>query len=88
MTLTLNAESLTDGIRFDFGQVRADLIDARYEQQRKDTPAARARLQDCMTRMNAVLDMWNDSAPARGVVHARRTATLSAPEAMGSSNTS
>jgi hypothetical protein len=62
MTLVLDADSLTCTIRTDFDEACAQLREARLEWRRKDTPGARARVGACLARVDAVLDMWNDTA--------------------------
>lgn len=64
MTLTLDTGTLPDGVREDLDRLRLHLIRAREEQQRKDTPAARALVQLCLHRMDAVLDLWNATVQA------------------------
>jgi hypothetical protein len=59
MTLTPAADRLEDSIHQQLDRARTALIHARSEQRRKDTPAARARVQACLATMDAVLDMWN-----------------------------
>ena len=62
MTLTLDFESLIDSVRNDFDGAVVQLREARSEQRRKDTPAARARVRACLAHVDAVLDMRNDVA--------------------------
>lgn len=62
MTLTLTVESMTDSIQVEFDAARVDLVIARQELGRKDTPAARARVAACLARLDAALDMWNEIA--------------------------
>ena len=62
MTLPLDSESLIDSVRNDFDESVVQLREARLEQRRKDTPAARARVRACLGRVDAVLDMRNDVA--------------------------
>ena len=61
-TLPLDSESLIDSVRNDFDESVVQLREARLEQRRKDTPAARARVRACLGRVDAVLDMRNDVA--------------------------
>jgi hypothetical protein len=61
MTAVLSTDDRrTDGIQLEFDQARADVIDARLDERRKDTPAARARVAGALARLDAVLDRWND----------------------------
>ena len=62
MTLVLDADSLTGSIRTDFDEACAQLREARLGWARKDTPAARIRVRAALARVDAVLDMWNDTA--------------------------
>jgi hypothetical protein len=61
MDLVLEADRLTESIRPEFDEARRDLIQARLDQRRKDTPAARARVEYCLARMDLLLDLWNES---------------------------
>jgi len=82
--VSLTSTSLEDSILLDFAAACADLAEAKQAVRTEDTPAARVRLQACVALVDAVLDLGN--ASVRG--QRRSTATLSAPEATGSSNTS
>jgi hypothetical protein len=60
--------TLTDDLRTDLLQARADLIDARRAQQDKDTPDHRAAVGQQRDRVDALLDLYLDlSASATGV---------------------
>jgi hypothetical protein len=62
MELVLDVDLLTEGIRPAFDEARRDLIEACLDQRRKDTPAARARVEYSSARMDLLLDLWNQSA--------------------------
>ena len=64
MTLVANVDTLPDSIQLDLDLARAELVDARLAQRRKDTPAARARVEACLRSLDALLDLWNDSSAA------------------------
>jgi hypothetical protein len=49
--------SLRDELSVDFSRARAQLAEARLRQDEKDTPANRAAVAECWTRIDAVLDM-------------------------------
>jgi hypothetical protein len=49
--------SLCDELSIDFSRACAQLAEARLRQDEKDTPANRAAVADCWTRIDAVLDM-------------------------------
>jgi hypothetical protein len=55
-----------DTIELDFLSACADLAQAKRARQAKDTPAARARLQECAARVDTILDRSNDLARDRG----------------------
>jgi hypothetical protein len=65
MEPVLDVDPLIVGIRREFDHARAELVEARLDQLRKDTAAARARVEDCVARMDAVLDQWNEWAEVR-----------------------
>ncbi len=52
--------TLTDDLRTDLLQARADLLDARRAQQDKDTPAARAAVALHREQVDALLDLYLD----------------------------
>ena len=54
------ATSLEDSLKYGFDAARLDLVAARREQQRKDTPAARRRVAECQQQVDRILDTWND----------------------------
>ena len=64
MTLVADVDTLPDSIRLDLDLARAELVDARLAQRRKDTPAARARVEACRRSLDVLLDLWNDSSAA------------------------
>lgn len=58
MTATLSDRTLDD-VQEDFVWACALLTSARREQRATDTPAARAQLELCQARVDAILDDWN-----------------------------
>ena len=64
MTLVANVDTLPDSIQLDLDLARAELVDARFAQRRKDTPAARARVEACLRSLDVLLDLWNDTSSA------------------------
>lgn len=58
MTVTLSDRTL-DRVQEDFAWACALLAMARRARQAKDTPAARAELELCQARVDAILDGWN-----------------------------
>ena len=61
MTLVANVDTLPDRIQLDLDLARVELVDARLAQRRKDTPAARARVEACLRSLDVLLDLWIDS---------------------------
>jgi hypothetical protein len=61
----LTAAGLEDSILLDFRTACADLAEAKQAVRARDTPAARARLQECVALVDAVLDLSNATASAR-----------------------
>ena len=59
--MILVAESPTRTLELDFREACEQLRSARAGRARKDTPAARRQVEECMTHVNAVLDQWNGS---------------------------
>lgn len=51
-------------LHVEFDLARLELVEARRAQEQKDTPAARLRLAKCRSRVDRVLDRWNDVVPA------------------------
>ena len=47
----------------DLGLARLELREARRAQQAKDTPAARQRVAAARSRVDELLDMWNQLLP-------------------------
>jgi hypothetical protein len=62
MDLVLDVDRVTEGIRPQLAEARRDLIQARLDQRRKDTLAARAHVEYCSARIDLLLDRWNQSA--------------------------
>ena len=60
--MNLTATGLEDSILLDFRTACADLAEAKRAVRAKDTPAARARLQECAARVDAILDLRNAAA--------------------------
>jgi len=58
MTATLTDRTLDD-VQEDFFWACALLTSARGELRAKDTPAARAQLELCQARVDAILGDWN-----------------------------
>ena len=54
----LDAE-LNERLHLRFDLARLELEKARLAQRRKDTPAARLRVAQCMHTVDRVLDAWN-----------------------------
>lgn len=50
-------------LQLEFDLARLELVEARLEQQQKDTPAARSRVAECRSRVDKVLDTWNAVVP-------------------------
>ena len=59
--MILVEENPTRTLELDFREACEELRSARVSKARKDTPAARREIQDCLARVNAVLDQWNAS---------------------------
>jgi hypothetical protein len=57
--VTLTAVSLQDTLESDFAVACAHLAQAKLSVRVKDTPAARARVDECARRVDARLDMSN-----------------------------
>jgi hypothetical protein len=64
MELVLDVDHLP-GIQLELDQARTKLLEASLDQRRKDTPAARVRLAECIAYVDLLLDQWNDPAPDR-----------------------
>jgi hypothetical protein len=63
--VNLATTSLEDSILLDFRTACADLAEAKQAVRARDTPAARARLEECAALVDAVLDLSNATASAR-----------------------
>lgn len=48
----------TADLRVDFDLARLELAEARASRAAKDTPAARAWVEHCRTRLDGILDRW------------------------------
>jgi hypothetical protein len=59
--MTTVTVSLREELRHDFSQARSDLARARLRHAKKDTPAERAAVADCLMRIDTVLDMYLES---------------------------
>ena len=55
------SDSLFDGILLDVQQAYADLCEVTDACRTRDDTDAQARLRQCRTRLDALLDMWNDA---------------------------
>ncbi len=60
--MNLVADSVVDTIRIEFQLACTELRDARRAQVAQDSPASRARVEQAQDRVDAVLDMWNETA--------------------------
>jgi hypothetical protein len=49
---------LAEELQHDFSRARAQLTLARLHRAKKDTPANRAAVAECLARIDAVLDMY------------------------------
>jgi hypothetical protein len=63
--LATRSEELLDDefderLHLEFDLARLELVEARAAQEQKDTPAARLRVAECRSRVDSVLDRWND----------------------------
>jgi hypothetical protein len=56
-------DTLPDSLRVDFAVARLELDEARSSRAAKDTPAARARVEQCGARLDRILDMWLEADP-------------------------
>jgi hypothetical protein len=59
--MDLLCDTLRGSLRLEFDLARLDLAQARQAQRAKDTPAVRARLDECRARLDHILDDWNRS---------------------------
>lgn len=51
------SDTLPDSLRVDFDLARLELAEARASRATKDTPAARAWVEQCRARLDRILDM-------------------------------
>ena len=56
----LLVDEFGEGLHVEFDLARLELVEARRAQEQKDTPPARLRLAECRSRVDRVLDRWND----------------------------
>ncbi len=56
--MTAIRTSLAEELRQEFCRARVQLSRARVSQARKDTPAHRAAVAECRSRIDAILDMY------------------------------
>lgn len=54
---------LADALGLDLSLACQEFGQARQRQTEKDTPAHRAAVAECLTRVDACLDMWLDLHP-------------------------
>jgi|tagenome__1003787_1003787.scaffolds.fasta_scaffold14590153_1 hypothetical protein len=59
--MTVVLHSLPRELHLDFARAREELADARRRQWQKDTPQHRSAVAACLTRIDAVLDMYLES---------------------------
>jgi hypothetical protein len=55
----ITADGAPDVLLVEFELARLDLAAATAAQRRKDTPAARRQVADCLARIDGILDSWN-----------------------------
>jgi hypothetical protein len=58
------ADTLGETIRLEFDLACRDLLEAEAAVRDDDRPLTRRRLDACRAEVDAVLDMWNEAAPA------------------------
>jgi hypothetical protein len=63
--VSLTAVSVEDALQSDFALACLDLAGAKQAQRAKDTPAARDRVDECVRRVDAILDMSNGHPEVR-----------------------
>ena len=51
-------DGLHSVLELDLVQARTQLAEARREERRKDTPASRREVAECLARIDALLDMY------------------------------
>jgi hypothetical protein len=56
-----------EGITLDLQMARLGLIDARRVQALRDSPTTRLAVQQCLDRLDVVLDVWLRAAHGRDV---------------------
>lgn len=64
MTITRDPTP-TDSLELMFHAACEELAEARRAQRAKDTPAARDRVAECLTRLDGILDARNARGPGR-----------------------
>jgi hypothetical protein len=63
--MTAALYSLPRELHLDFARAREELDDARHRQRQKDTPDHRSAVAACLTRIDAVLDMYLETLGPR-----------------------
>jgi hypothetical protein len=64
--MTALIEDLRTELGMDFAGAREELAVARFRQQQKDTPQSRAAIDECLARIDSVLDFYLEMwAPGR-----------------------
>lgn len=58
------ADSFEESVRLDFAQACLELAEAEQALRAKDDAAGRARLDRCRSKVDEILDMWNEAASA------------------------
>jgi hypothetical protein len=58
--MTITMLSLRDELEVAFAGACEELAEARLLQEQKDTPARRAAISECRSRVDAVLDLYLD----------------------------
>lgn len=58
-------EEPLEGIRLDLHLARLGLLEARRAQAHRDSPATRRAVQECLDRLDIVLDVWLYAAHAQ-----------------------
>lgn len=59
--MNLVTDSFSDSIRLDFQMACLELARAERAERARSTPATQAWVQQCRDRVDAILDMWNES---------------------------
>jgi hypothetical protein len=63
--MTSVIDTLPAELHVDFTRARGELADARRRQRQKDTPDHRSAVAACLTRIDAVLDMYLEALRPR-----------------------